>query len=125
MKSARNIWSIGFLACVFLGTGQGIRAQQWTSAGPIARDHHSAVLNTTTNRMIIFGGTTEAENTSSGQNLNDVWWLNGAGTSSLNWVAARPAGTRPAGRSGQSAVYDAVNDRMVIFGGGLGFRRLA
>lgn len=107
---------------VLLGTlGHLALGQSWTPSGPIARFWLSAVLNTTINRMIIFGGSNNFQINKTQKDLNDVWWLNGAGTGRpLDWVPVRPLGTPPAPRLGHSAVYDSANDRMTIFGGGLG-----
>jgi len=93
-------------------------AQSWTQLeGPVARDTFSAVFDPSSGRMMIFAGTT---NNASHPDLNDVWWLVNPDGPGLGWVRAKPTGTLPAPRAGQSAVYDSVNDRMTIFGGGLG-----
>ena len=50
--------------------------------------------------------------------LNDVWLLsdaNGLGTPA--WTQLSPAGTPPIPRLFHSAVYDAANNRMIVFGG--------
>jgi hypothetical protein len=102
----------------FLMFAQPIAAQTWAQLrGPVARDTFSAVFDPGSGRMIIFGGTT---NNASNPDLNDVWWLINPDGPGLGWVQAQPTGTKPARRVGQSAVYDSVNDRMTIFGGGLG-----
>jgi hypothetical protein len=91
-------------------------AQSWTQLkGPVARAIPSAVFDPTSGRMIVFGG-----DTSSGTDLNDVWWLVNPDGPGLGWVQAKPTGTKPAPRVGHSAVYDSVNDRMTVFAGGLG-----
>ena len=54
--------------------------------------------------MIVFGG-----------GANDVWALSLAGSPA--WSQLAPAGTPPSPRSGHTAIYDPVRDRMVIFGG--------
>ncbi len=101
--------------------------QQWIQVGtpvgsPEARGFHgtSAVLNTASNEMIMFGG-----RSSTGFNLNDSWLLsnaNGLGGSG-QWTNLFPNGSAgsPPARSGQTAVYDSVNDRLIIFGGCSGY----
>jgi hypothetical protein len=82
--------------------------------GPSGRAGFTTVYNPTSNRMIVFGGfdgTTE---------FNDIWVLanaNGLG-GTPNWIPL-PTGTvtLPVGREGHTAVYDAANDAMIIFGG--------
>ena len=106
--------------CALLTTSSvGLTAQQWTNSGPLPRYSHSAVLDPSTNKMIVFGGVL-TQLSGLGLDLNDVWWLNNTGGSGLLWTRAPIAGTRPAPRSGQSAIYDPGTNRMVIFGGGLG-----
>jgi hypothetical protein len=117
MKGKQSSLS-GVLVCVALGMLIQVAAgQSWTAAGPVARSIHSAVLDTSTNRMIVFGGAPSSTNTNGTQNLNDVWRLN---INNLTWKAAKPKGTPPAPRIGHSAVYDPGSNRMIVFGGGLG-----
>lgn len=121
MRGKALVCCVAISVSVFFSTlGRLALGQSWTSSGPIARYLSTAVLNTTTNRMIVFGGTDLIGNTTAQTDRNDVWWLNGAGTGGLNWVPVRPGGAPPAPRVGHSAVYDQTNDRMVVFGGGLG-----
>jgi hypothetical protein len=76
----------------------------------------SAVFNPSANIMVVFGG-----RASTYVNLNDVWVLSGANDtgSTPGWTNPIPNGAdgSPAARSGQSAVYDADDDRMIVFGG--------
>ena len=96
-------------------------AQSWTPSGPIPRAFHTAVLDTATNRMIVFAGqTTSSNQTGSSGNQNDVWLLHGAGGKPLIWTRLRPTGTAPARRNSPTAVYDPGSNRMITFGGGLG-----
>jgi hypothetical protein len=84
-----------------------------TSGSPPGRQGGSAVYDQSTNRMIIFGGTDP-----SGTTFNDVWvLLNGDGTSGTpTWQQMFPSGTIPQ-RALHGAVYDPVNNRMIVFGG--------
>lgn len=81
-----------------------------TSGAPPPRSLHSAVYDSTGNRMLIFGGLD-----SSGNYLNDVWSLGGLGPTP--WTALTPTGGPPAPRAGQAAVFDSSDQRMTVFGG--------
>src|SRR5450755_1152001 len=120
MHKRLTIPSIAVSICSLLITSSpALKAQQWSNSGPLPRYSSSAVLDLSTNKMIVFGGNLTELN-GSGINLNDVWWLNNTGGSGLSWTKAPIAGTRPAKRSGQSAIYDPGSNHMIIFGGGLG-----
>jgi hypothetical protein len=82
-------------------------------ASPPAREAHSAVFDSTTDRMIVFGGRSD-----SGP-LNDVWVLTHADGQGGNpaWAQLAPGGGSPPPRANQSAIYDPVSNRMVIYGG--------
>ncbi len=76
----------------------------------------SGVYDAASDRMIVFGG-----RDGKGDNRNDVWVLtnaNGLGGQG-QWINLIPNGVTgsPAPRSGQSAVYDAADNRLIIFGG--------
>lgn len=94
----------------------GGSAVEWTKlttggTAPPALRFHSAVLDPVRRRMVVFGGLTTGGVTS----LNDVWALPLDGAP--DWVQLAPTGTKPSVRSGHSAIYDPLGDRMVIFGG--------
>lgn len=99
-------------------TGSGVWSTliaNGTAGSPPARDAHSAVYDSVNNRMIVFGG----ELFSSGTSLNDVWVLsnaNGQGGTPI-WTQLSPAGSAPRARSLHTAVYDAANNIMTVFGG--------
>ena len=89
-----------------LGTfAQSAAAQSWSPNGPLPRYYHSAVLDPSTSRMIVFGGFPYGTN--SQQNLNDVWRLvpptSTLGGSGLNWSLVRATGAPPAPRFGHSS----------------------
>ena len=109
-----------FLLLVSGMLGQSAVAQSWNSSGPIPRQLHSAVLDTTTNRMIVFGGGLNFSNTTKAH-MNDVWRLSSVGGTNLSWSQVHPTGTAPAKRWGHSAGYDPSTNRMIIFGGAEGF----
>ena len=94
-------------------------APQWlplspTGPAPAPRDNHSAVYDAASNRMIVYGGC-------EGGCLpvaSDVWILtnaNGIG-GTPQWIPLATAGAPP-GRQGHRALYDAANNRMIVFGG--------
>ncbi len=90
-----------------------------TGSAPTTRYASTAVYDTTNNRMMIFGGLNY--NGSSFMDLNDVWVLsnaNGLGGTPV-WLQLFPSGNIPTARDSHTAVYDATNNRMTIFGGGL------
>jgi Kelch motif len=83
-------------------------------SSPAARDLHTAVYDAANNRMIVFGGF----NPDSGL-LNDVWVLtnaNGQGGTPA-WSQLNPTGGPPTARFAHTAVYDAANNLLIIFGG--------
>ena len=96
--------------------------EAWTKlapsgAPPAKRYGHSAVYDSTNNLMIVFGG-----NNCSTTYFNDVWVLsnaNGLGGTPA-WSQLSPNGAPPAPRGFASAVYDAVNNRMIVYGGANG-----
>ena len=55
--------------------------------------------------MIVFGGSS----------CSDLWTLSLAGVP--EWQPLAAAGTPPSARSGHTAVYDRIRDRMLVFGG--------
>lgn len=94
---------------------------QWTQifpAGPTPRGRrgHSAVYNTTTDRMIVFGGDLDGCDT---KELNETWVLeNASGVTGVpTWVQLFPTGPLPPSRADHVAVYDQTNNRMTIFQG--------
>jgi hypothetical protein len=86
---------------------------QWTqlsAAGvaPSPRYSHHAIYQPGPDRILVFGGF-------DGSYRNDVWALSLAGTPT--WTQLLPSGTPPEGRLAAAVVYDAVRNRMVVFGG--------
>src|SRR5205085_10354648 len=88
---------------------------------PPPRTLGAAVYDQANNRLIIFGGATYADlNSNPSAYLKDVWVLtnaNGQGGTPA-WIQLNPSGPLPAPRYGQSAVYDAAGNRLIIYGGG-------
>ncbi len=82
-------------------------------AAPPARERHAAAYNPTSNRMIVFGGLSDAGP------RNDVWVLSSADgqAGSPAWVQLSPTGGPPSAREGHSAVYDDGGNKLIVFGG--------
>jgi hypothetical protein len=76
---------------------------------PPARDQACGVYDSVHDRLVIFGGR-------NGSTVYaDLWALSLSGTPT--WTELTPAGLRPSGLAGASAIYDSQRQRMVIFGG--------
>jgi hypothetical protein len=85
-----------------------------SGAGPSGRSAFTAVYDPTSNRMIVFGGQ------GGGVEFNDMWALTNANGQSgaPAWIKLTTGtATKPAPRSGHTAVYDPTNDAMTIFSG--------
>ena len=88
-----------------------------TGTPPSKRGLHTAVYNPTSNRMIVFGGNPNFGSCFGA--VNDVWVLtnaNGLGGTAA-WTQLNPIGGPPSVRDEHTAVYDAANNRMIVFGG--------
>jgi len=72
------------------------------------RHNHSAIYDPVRDRMLAFGGSAIPSP------LSDLWSLALAGTPT--WSLVNAAGG-PSARSGHTAIYDPVRDRMIVFGG--------
>lgn len=84
-----------------------------SGVAPSARENSSAIYDSANNMLTIYAG--DAGSTG----LSDVWTLshaNGQGGTPV-WTHLLPTGTPPSARTGQSSVYDATNNRMIVFGG--------
>ena len=84
---------------------------QLTPAGgpPSPRSRHRLVYDPPRDRLVVFGGF-------DGSLRNDVWALSLAGPPA--WTQLAPDGSIPPVRHLHGAVYDSLNGRMVVFGGG-------
>jgi hypothetical protein len=85
------------------------------AGSPPVRWGASAVYDAGSNRMILFGGC----NGGCLPTLNDVWVLanaNGLGGTPA-WIHLSPTGIAPTPRTRHTAIYDASNNRMIIFAG--------
>ena len=104
-------------------TGIPSWTQVSTESGPGVRSSHTAVYDTNSNRMIIFGGKVGVGSNGSSVLTNEVWVLENADSLDAEnppeWMKLSPTGG-PSGRAEHTAVYDPGNNRMVVFGGNIG-----
>ena len=83
-----------------------------TGPGPSPRQSSSAVYNSTTNTLTVFGGD------AGGVPFGDIWILSNAnGTGGTPAWSEITANSGPVARSGHTAIYDSVNNRMTVYGG--------
>jgi len=86
-----------------------------TALGPAERNEHTAVLDDSRRRVIVFGG-----KLSEGERIyGDVWAFE---LDSRQWVQLHAgsgggAGPAPEGRYGHTAVLDVAGDQMLVYGG--------
>ncbi len=85
-----------------------------SGTAPAARSQASAVYDSVTANMTLFGGQTGP--TTCG---NDTWRLANANAAAGTpvWLQMSPTGTAPAARQGHGAAYDPNTNRMLVFGG--------
>ena len=90
-----------------------------TMFGISEREGATIIYDTNRDRYIIFGGL-GGNNTLNNIYFNDVWELKASAagaTGVYTLTKLNPTGTKPAARWLHAAVYDATNDRMIVFGG--------
>lgn len=92
---------------------------QWSplatlGVAPAARYEHTAIYDSVNQRMIVQGGFSTTY-------LSDTWALSLGGTPT--WTDLTPLGPVPAARSNHAAIFDAANQRLILFGGTNGTRR--
>ncbi len=94
----------------------GAMPGKWTALNPSGtpppppgRDSHTAVYNSTSDRMIVFGGKTQSAT------FSDLWVLTGAKEANPAWSSQSATG--PTARAGHTAIYNETINKMVVFGG--------
>lgn len=92
---------------------------QWTKlttsgVPPAARRNGTAVFDPLRNRMVVYGG--GVPSASGDQFLADTWSLD-FNSDPPAWSQLLPAGNVPPGRDIMAAAYDAIHDRMIVYGG--------
>jgi hypothetical protein len=97
-----DVWSLA------LDTDSDWSALTTQGMPPSGRRQHSAIYDSRRDRLIVFAG-------NDGALRNDTWAL--SLREPRQWVLLTPQGSPPTPRRGHAAVYDAVRDRMLVFGG--------
>ncbi|MGH9493743.1 MAG: Kelch repeat-containing protein [Candidatus Sulfotelmatobacter sp.] len=80
---------------------------------PSARESSTAIYDSSTNSLIVYGGDAGASP------FGDIWILshaNGSGGTPA-WSKLTPSNNGPVARTGQSATYDSQNNLMTVYGG--------
>ncbi len=103
---------------MMLSNASGTAASAWNTfsglspAPTTAAAGATAVYNTTSNRAVFFGGL------ASGSKSSGLWGIGNANavTGAPKWVSVS-AGSGPSARDGHTAVYNASQDKMIVFGG--------
>ena len=107
-----------FIAAQLPVAGQPTPWSHFTLAGSgPSLNSTPVVYDSASNRLMVFGGL----GANSSCCVSDTWALlsaNGSGGTS-QWQQLAPSGTLPPSRFAHSAVYDQINNRMIIFGGGV------
>src|SRR5579862_5816811 len=100
------------------GSGDG----SWTQLNPNGpspspRTADSAVWDEADGEMLVFGGEEfdSAHDQDSFKYHNDLWSYRPASNS---WTHFNPSGSLPSARDSHSAVWDAADGQMLVFGGG-------
>jgi outer membrane protein assembly factor BamB len=117
MRSRWRFWLgiAGVLICLSWWGGSTGSAQQpgrWPTASylPYWRRNHSVIYDVANEQFLLFGGWNGR------RFFNDVWAFDFT-PGAERWVQVQPEGVRPRPRAWHTAVYDAANSRMVLFGG--------
>lgn len=86
---------------------------QWsqvnTNTAP-ARKRAAAILDGANSRLVVFGGSVGSTS------MNDVWAL--SLSNPIKWTVLSVSGTPPSPREGHTGIFDPVQERMIVFGGG-------
>ncbi|MFC2100962.1 kelch repeat-containing protein, partial [Bacteroidota bacterium] len=107
-----NWWQAWYNDTWALDLTTNIWSQLSTTGGPPTnRYFHSGVYDSIQDRLLIFGGV--CGSTSSNWKSNETWALN---FTTLQWQQLNTT-NNPSPREETSAIFDATNNRMIIFGG--------
>ena len=82
---------------------------------PSAKWGTCAVFDSARDRAIVYGGGALDETTGAAIYSSDAYFFS---LTSNEWTTLAQSGVRPTGRAWAGATYDAVSDRMLMFGGG-------
>jgi hypothetical protein len=114
----RDVWVLSYANGVG-GTPTWTRLSPTGGGPPLERQGHQAVYDLKTNSMIVWAGHNGIQTECGPDAYSDVWVLsnaNGLG-GTPNWTKLSPIGGPPAGQYFSTAVYDSLNNIMVVFGG--------
>ena len=106
MLFAGNAGGLAFFADTW--EWDGTEWTQMADTGPTARQGHAIAFHSKNKRVVLFGGYTNTNQT--GQYPADTWSWDGT-----EWTQEQDTG--PAGRELFGLAYDAVRDRLILFGG--------
>lgn len=95
-----------------MGQGASPDGTWGTPTPPAPRSGHTAVWDPVDRQLLVFGGLAIINNV--GTPLNDLWAYRPA---SNTWVELTPTGGPPPARVIHTAVWDPVNNQMLVFGG--------
>ncbi len=84
---------------------------RWSELGPPLRTRHTLVYDSTDDRLVLFGGSTDLVSV-----RNEVWTIS-LGDPAAVWHEHVVEGPLPSPRQDHAAVFDPVGDRMIVFGG--------
>ena len=112
-----DVWAAQNIIPDSTGTLQSLQWIRVSLSGkqPSDRFGHTAIYNSTTDKMIVFAGGTGFP----GPCVNDLWiasYINSVGGAPA-WLEYTAAGTLPPIRKGHTAVYNPTTNKMIIFGG--------
>jgi hypothetical protein len=100
-----DVWTLD------LTPGSELWSQLMPSGSPPPAIHaHSAVYDSDSQRMVVFGGA------SSGALQDDLWALD-LTPGNESWILLKPSGEVPPPRAFHTAIGDGEHDRMIVFGG--------
>ncbi|MBK6768394.1 MAG: hypothetical protein IPG72_05075 [Ardenticatenales bacterium] len=105
-----HLWRADLAALDAPGAWSDVAAQ--AGAGPSARSGATLTFAGSTGWAILYGGYSPALG-----EMADAWALDYRDPSAPRWQSITPAGTPPNARSGQSAVWDAAGERVLVYGG--------
>jgi DNA-binding SARP family transcriptional activator len=100
---------------------------RWTSVitsgpNPMGRNGAHAVLDSTGDAIVSFGGVLYGGDPSRSRMMNDLWRLRGLRAGErASWTKLQPTGEPPSPRWLFGITYDAARDRAIMFGGARGF----
>jgi hypothetical protein len=90
--------------------------QRINPPGPLGRQYHVMVYDSYQDRLIVYGGW-------SADWYNDTWSMPLTGT--MTWTRLSPSGSVPSSMKSHAAIFDPVDDRLLVYPGDAGGRAWA